>query len=111
YQHGSPPSAAGGRPSAAGGQFSNLRFPAIDAESIAERFRREGRPLYEQVEVRALTNEQATASRVREGLQWLQESVRPGQIDTAVIFLSGHGISEGGRYHFATYDTDLQNLP
>jgi WD40 repeat protein len=88
----------------------NLRFPAADALAIAARFRREGEPLYDQVQVRTLTDEQATAAKVREGLKWLQESIRPGQIDTVVIFLSGHGISDAGRYHFATYETDLQNL-
>jgi WD40 repeat protein len=104
YKHG------GGQEAGIGGQFGNLRFPAADARAITDRFQREGEPLYDHVQVRTITDEQATAANVRAGLQWLQQSVRPGQIDTVVIFLSGHGISVDGRYYFATYETDLKNL-
>jgi WD40 repeat protein len=90
--------------------FPSLRFPAADARAIAERFQREGRPLYEAVQVRTLTDEEATAAKVRAGLEWLQRSVRPGQIDTVVIFLSGHGISVDGRYYFATHELDVKNV-
>jgi WD40 repeat protein len=90
--------------------FPSLRFPAADARAIAARFQREGRPLYEQVQVRTLTDEEATVANLRAGLQWLQTSVRPGQIDTVVIFLSGHGISVDGHYYFAPHDLDLKRL-
>ena len=95
---------------AEGKGFRNLQFPAIDAQAIADRFRREGKPLYEQVHTRLLTNEQATAANLRAGLKWLQQSVRPGQIDTVVIFLSGHGVSVDGRYFFATHEIDLKDI-
>jgi uncharacterized caspase-like protein len=88
-----------------------LQFPAADAQAIAARFQREGKPLYEQVHVRTLTNEQATAAKVRTELKRLQREVRPGQIDTVVVFLSGHGISRDGRYYFATYETDVRQIP
>jgi hypothetical protein len=94
-----------------GRQLKNLRFPAQDARAVAARFQREGKPLYEQVRVRTLTDEQATLANVRNELEWLQASVRPGQIDTVVLFLSGHGISVDGRYYFATHDMNLLNLP
>jgi WD40 repeat protein len=94
-----------------GGRFKNLQFPTADARAMAARFQQEGKPLYEQVHVRTLMDEQATAPNLRAGLKWLQESVRPGQIDTAVLFLSGHGISVDGRYYFATHDLDLKNIP
>jgi hypothetical protein len=94
-----------------GQHLRNLRFPAADARAIAERFQREGKPLYEQVQARTLTDEQASLPNVRAELKWLQESVRPGQIDTVVVFLSGHGISHEGRYYFATHDLDPKNTP
>jgi WD40 repeat protein len=92
------------------GRISNLRYPAADAKALGERLKRESGSLYARVEVRTLTDEQATLPNLRSGLKWLQESVRPGQIDTAVLFLSGHGISLDGRYHFAAHETDLKNL-
>ena len=58
----------------------------------------------------ALTNDQATLSNLREGLKWLQSKARPGQIDTVMVFLSGHGLSDPqGRYYFPTYDFDKAN--
>jgi len=94
--------------------FKNLQFPAKDAQAIADRFRREGRarsegnkPLYENVEVETLFNEQATSANVKAALKRLQAKVRPGQKDTVVVFLSGHGLSLDGRYYFATHDINV----
>lgn len=88
--------------------FKNLTYPAIDAKSIAERFQRESKPLYEQVKVRTLFDEQATSANVRDGLKWLQTAVQRGRVDTVVIFLSGHGVSsDEGRYFFATHEIEV----
>jgi WD40 repeat protein len=96
-----------------GAQFSNLKFSDADARAIAERFQKEGVPLYQSVQFfngGPLVNEQATLENLRRGLQWLQQKVRPGQIDTALVFLSGHGLSDAqGRYYFPTYDFDKSN--
>src|SRR5262249_7552531 len=85
-------------------RFNDLEFPAADARDVAARFQREGGPLYRHVEVRTLTENDGTLGNVRAGFQWLERSVRPGQIDTAVVFLSRHGLRENGRYYFAPYD-------
>jgi hypothetical protein len=89
--------------------FKNLEFPAKDAQAIAARFSREGLPLYRHVEVRTLLDEQATAANLRAELKRLQAKVRPRQVDTVVVFLSGHGVSVDGRYTFATYDFDARH--
>ncbi len=95
-----------GRPPAAG-QPANLTYPALDAQAMAARLQRETKPLYDKVEVRTLANEQATMAGVRDGLKWLQGQTRPGQVDTAIVFLSGHGFSDAqGRYYFPTYEFD-----
>src|SRR5262249_9453130 len=92
--------------------FRNLQFPAADAQAIAERFAKEGPPLYARVQTYPLlTNQKATLANIRAGLKWLQEQARPGQVDTVVIFLSGHGISDArGRYFFAPYDFDVKDV-
>jgi WD40 repeat protein len=101
----------GGQGPGAGGRgIANLRYPALDARAVAERFGREGRPLYEKVEVRTLTDEEATLARLRTELKWLQGKVRPNQQDTVVLFLSGHGISLDGRYYFAPHELDPRNI-
>lgn len=89
----------------------NLRFPSVDAKAIAERFRREGKPLYANVVVHELIDEQATVANLRKEFKWLKDSARPGQIDTVVLFLSGHGIGIDNNYYFATHETDLNNIP
>jgi hypothetical protein len=93
-----------------GPEIQNLRYPAADARAIAARFQREGQPLYDRVEVRTLTDEQATTANVRAELKRLQREVRPGQVDTVVIFLSGHGASLNGHYYYGTYETDPKRL-
>jgi uncharacterized caspase-like protein len=51
-----------------------------------------------------------TLDNLRAGLKWLQQKARPGQIDTVVIYLSGHGLSDPqGHYYFPTYEFDQQN--
>lgn len=93
------------------GVIMNLTYPESDAEAMAERLRREAQGFYRQVEVLTLTNEQATLAGLRGGLQWLQSKVRPGQVDTAVIFISGHGLSNSrGEYFFPTHECDPKSL-
>jgi hypothetical protein len=92
-------------------RFRNLRFPTRDAQAVATRFQREGAPLYSEPPlVRLLVDEEATLAGIRTALKQLKHSVRPGQIDTVVLYLSGHGVSLDGRYFFATHDTDLKDV-
>jgi WD40 repeat protein len=92
------------------GRFSQLRFSAQDAEAVAGRFREEGHALYRQVHVRTLTDGQVTLDNIRTEFKRLQTSVRPGQVDTVVVYLSGHGYSfSDGSYAFATHDFDLNS--
>jgi uncharacterized caspase-like protein len=58
-----------------------------------------------------MVDAQATLPHIREGLRWLQQSAGPGQIDTVVIYLRGHGYSTpAGGYYFAPYDFDLSHV-
>jgi WD40 repeat protein len=101
----------GGQGPGTGGRgITHLRYPALDARAVAARFGREGRPLYEQVEVRTLTDEQATLAKLRAELKALQAKVRPSGQDTVVLFLSGHGVSLDGRYYFAPHELDPGNI-
>ncbi|MGC9318230.1 MAG: caspase family protein [Armatimonadota bacterium] len=86
---------------------AQLAFAAGDAQAIADRLSAEGPPLWHEVHVRTLVDEQATLTAVREALGWLRSTVRPGNVDTVVVFLSGHGYSSPeGCYAFAPYDFD-----
>jgi uncharacterized caspase-like protein len=69
---------------------------------------------YDRVEIYqngALLNEQASLTNIRDGLRWLQQKARPGQVDTVIVFLSGHGVSDAqGRYFFPAHEFDLKNI-
>lgn len=97
-----------------GRTFKNLKFAAADAGQMAQRLKREGTPLYQKVEIYgggALSNEKATVTNIRSGLKWLQSKMRPGQIDTAIVFLSGHGVSDAsGRFFFPAHEFDTKRV-
>ncbi|BCM88445.1 hypothetical protein IAD21_00276 [Abditibacteriota bacterium] len=96
-----------------GKKFKNLKFAGADARDVTTRLQKEGKPLYQHVEVyrnAALLDGQATLPNIRAGLHWLQHKARPGQVDTVIVFLSGHGISDSqGKYSFPTCEFDPQN--
>jgi hypothetical protein len=93
-----------------GARLKNLRYPSVDSLSVAKRLEAESGGIYRKTYVRTLTNDEATSDNLRAAFQWLQTSVRPGQLDTVVIFLSGHGLSLDGKYFYATTDIDLKSI-
>lgn len=111
YKNGRPPNT--GTP----GQFDNLTYPPADAKSVLERFQREGPPLYEQVvTMDPLLDEKASLQAIRESLRKLPGMVRAGQIDTVLVFFSGHGVTiernpknPTDRFYLAPYDLDAHD--
>ncbi len=87
-----------------------LRYPAKDASDLVRVLKEQGPRLYQEVNVRVITDEQATLAGIRSGLTWLQSSLRPD--DTALIFLAGHGVNEtgSGQYLFLPRDVDMTRL-
>lgn len=80
-----------------------VRLAAGDAETIGRLFREQGsRRLFESVDVRVLTEEQASRAGVRTALEEL--AGRIAAQDTFVLYLAGHGASFDGTYHFIPWD-------
>jgi len=70
--------------------------------------RQQGR-LYSQVEVRLLTDAQATRDEVVDGLEWLQRQVT--QHDVGMLFFAGHGINDASQgYTFLPANADPDRL-
>jgi WD40 repeat protein len=65
-----------------------LDYAARDAEAVAEAFQSKSRGLYQQVEVKLLTNDKATEDGIFAGLLWLREKMT-GKA-TGVVFFGGH---------------------
>jgi WD40 repeat protein len=72
--------------------ISRLGLPAKDAQDFATTLRAQKGKLYRDVEVKLLTDGQATADAVVDGLDWLQKQVT--QHDVGMVFIAGHGVND-----------------
>jgi len=91
-------------------QLSNLHFADKDAQDFAAAFERQGQPggLYQKVDIKLLTNEQATAKNILDGLDWIQHETTSK--DFAIIFFSGHGENDQQlRFFFCPNDFDKEH--
>ena len=65
--------------------------------------------LYRDVEVRVLTDAQATKDEVLDGLDWLQRQVTSR--DVGMLFLAGHGVNDrAGLYYYLPVNADVDRL-
>ena len=86
-----------------------LKFAAKDARDFSEAMRRQKGRLYRDVEIRLLTDLQATRDDVADGLDWLQKQVT--QKDVGMVFLAGHGVNDpNGLYYFLPQNADTDKL-
>jgi WD40 repeat protein len=86
-----------------------LGLAAKDALDFGAAWSDQKGALYGGVEVRALTDSQATKEGILNGMAWLQREVTSN--DVAVLFLAGHGIDDNeGFYYFLPVDADIENL-
>ncbi len=87
----------------------NLDVAHKDAEAVAAVFEGQRGKLYQKVEIRLLTNQQATQDNILDGLDWiLKEST---QKDLSLLFVARHGLKdERGNYYFLPYDVDPEKI-
>lgn len=90
-------------------QIGKLNLPAKDARDFAAALQRQKGRLYRDVEVKLLTDAQATADSVVDGLDWLQKQVT--QHDVGVVFIAGHGVNDATQgYTFLPVNADPDRL-
>ena len=88
-----------------------VRFAARDADTMGQLFRAQGARLYQSVNVRVLSDAQATGDAIRTALTELPSRVAAQ--DVFVLYLAGHGASFDHQYHFIPWDavsTSAANL-
>lgn len=86
-----------------------LDLAAKDARDFAAALKQQEGKLYRQVEVKLLTDEQATAESVVDALEWLQRQVT--QHDVGMVFISGHGLNDATLgYAYLPVDADPERL-
>lgn len=86
----------------------NLRYAAKDAKDFAAALLAQKGGLYREVELKVLTDAEATTTEVKRALSWLERAVA-SRDDLGLVFLAGHGVTdEKNRYHFLTADADRE---
>ena len=86
-----------------------LQFPAKDAVDFSMAMLRQQGVLYEKVELRLLTDEQANAENIRDGLQWMKTETT--YRDVAMLYMAGHGINNNvGDFFFMPVNADIDRL-
>jgi len=86
-----------------------LDLAAKDALEFGAAWNDQRGRLYSGVEVRTLTDAQATKGNILDGLEWVQRQMTAH--DVAVMFFAGHGINDStGVFYFLPVDADLEKL-
>lgn len=89
--------------------ITKLGLPAKDAKDFAAALQAQKGKLYREVEVKLLTDAQATADAVVDGLDWLQKQVT--QHDVGMVFLAGHGLNDPTQgYTYLPVNADPERL-
>jgi WD40 repeat protein len=94
------------------GAYANPAFkldlPAKDARDVAASWKAQTGGLYRDVEVKLLTDAQATKNGILAGLEWLERETT--EKDVAILYFSGHGINDprSGDYLFLPYESDME---
>jgi hypothetical protein len=85
----------------------NLSFSAKDARDVAEFFRGQEGRLFAKVDVKLLTDAQATGQAILHGLDALGAQARPG--DVSLVFISSHGGTDENHksFYLLPYDFGL----
>ncbi len=86
-----------------------LRYAAKDARDLSEALMLQQGGVYRQVVTKILTDKDATAGNIRDGLEWLESEVT--HRDVGLLFLAGHGITDlKQRFYYLPFDGDPKRL-
>jgi WD40 repeat protein len=86
-----------------------LGLAAKDARDFGSAWKTYAGPMYRGVEVKVLTDAEATKGNILDGLEWLQRQTTSK--DVAVLFFAGHGLNDpSGIFYFLPADADLERL-
>jgi hypothetical protein len=87
----------------------NLGYAAKDARDFAGALENQKGGLYSEVTLRTLPDGAASASAIREGLDWLTRQVTSR--DVGLVYLAGPGmLDERERFYFLAADSDIAHL-
>jgi hypothetical protein len=87
----------------------NLAYAAKDARDFSAALANQKGGLYSEVTLRTLPDGAASATAIRDGLDWLTKQVTSR--DVGLVYLAGHGVlDERERFYFLAADSDTARL-
>ncbi len=89
----------------------DLKYAVADAVTFGEEFKRQQERLgrYERVEVKTLTDRQATKAGILRALEELSAVAEPE--DAVVVFFAGHGTARDNRFYLLPHDLGYAGAP
>ncbi|PLX37405.1 MAG: hypothetical protein C0605_07400 [Hyphomicrobiales bacterium] len=86
-----------------------LGYAAKDANDLAAALKAQVGGVYRDVELKVLTDKQATAGNIRDGLDWLEGEVTSR--DVGLLFMAGHGVTDAKqRFYYIPVGGDPKKL-
>jgi WD40 repeat protein len=86
-----------------------LKYAAKDAEDFAAALKLQEGGIYGKVDIRLVTNADATRDDIVEALEWLEGEVTAR--DVGMVFMAGHGVTDNKqRFYYLPVDGDLTKL-
>jgi WD40 repeat protein len=90
-------------------QKLQLRLPAKDAQDLVNVLREQAGKMYREVDVKLLTDKDATKDEILDGLDWIRKETTAR--DVAIIFFSGHGLNDpDGIFYYLPVDANLDKI-
>jgi uncharacterized caspase-like protein len=84
----------------------DLRWAAQDAIDLAAALEAQKGLLYENVEIKLLTDEKATSAAIIDDLDWISRAASQG--DRVIVFLAGHGVTDERQdYYFLPSNAEI----
>jgi uncharacterized caspase-like protein len=84
-----------------------LKYAVQDGQAILESVRRAGAPLFGEVTVTRLFDDQVTIKGLEQAFIAIKETITPQ--DVFILYIAGHGVTLDGRYYFLPYDFRYYN--
>ena len=88
----------------------NLAYADRDALDFAAAWKAQEGRMYNKVNTKVLTNEEATVGNIKDAMQWISHSAQDPN-DVVLVLFAGHGVFDSsGQWYLATHEMDLEHL-
>ena len=84
-----------------------LKYAVQDGQAIVDSIRQTGAPLFREVKVTRLFDDQVTIKGLEQAFQEVKKTITPQ--DVFMLYLAGHGVTLDGRYYFLPHDFRYYN--